>query len=260
MSIVTVGVKPSLEMTATGGTATPIETIVEAEEETSSSPATSSHRVLAPTPPIVYSDVTLNKTLQIATGTDSTTSHYLKKDSLSPLICEIKSTPSDSPTSPGSSSDLDEKVPSPAATPSLPPSSPETQSVTIAVAATTTTTIETSSSWREGGVKGWLAVLGSLLMHSFVFVPTEFIFGIFALEYSLRFPSSSPSTIALIGTIGTSTTYLVGFVAGACSDRWGYRITACVGTVIMALSLVIASFSTQVRNRINCHCSVLLSY
>ncbi|KAG0057405.1 hypothetical protein BGZ83_010864 [Gryganskiella cystojenkinii] len=82
------------------------------------------------------------------------------------------------------------------------------------------------------------------MIQTFAFAPTEFIFGVFEQEYSLMFPGASPSSIALIGTIGTSTTYLVGFLSGSCSDRWGYRVTAGVGTLLMTLALILASFST----------------
>ncbi|KAG0057406.1 hypothetical protein BGZ83_010865 [Gryganskiella cystojenkinii] len=160
---------------------------------------------------------------------------------------EIKLAPQlKEPSDSSAPQDLNEKTDVPSSsvhTTPLPPPLPHFE-ISIAAVPATLSSNETSA-WREGGLKGWLAVLGSLLMHSFVFVPTEFIFGIFALEYSLKFPSSNPSTIALIGTIGTSTTYLIGFVAGACSDRWGYRATAFMGTIIMATSLILASFSTQ---------------
>ncbi|CAO3563658.1 unnamed protein product [Mortierella alpina] len=97
----------------------------------------------------------------------------------------------------------------------------------------------------DGGLKAWSVVLGSVLIQTFAFAPTEFIFGVFVQEYLLQFPPASPSSIALIGTIGTSTTYLVGFFTGTCADRWGYRVTACSGTLIMTAALVLASFSTQ---------------
>ncbi|KAF9305477.1 hypothetical protein BGZ74_010143, partial [Mortierella antarctica] len=64
-------------------------------------------------------------------------------------------------------------------------------------------------------------------------------------DYLLKFPGASPPSIALIGTIGTSTTYLVGFLSGVLSDRWGYRITSCAGTALMTLALILASFSKK---------------
>ncbi|KAG0379591.1 hypothetical protein BGX24_012548 [Mortierella sp. AD032] len=97
----------------------------------------------------------------------------------------------------------------------------------------------------DKGFKAWLVVLASTLIQTFAFAPTEFIFGVFEQEYLHIFPSASHSSIALIGTIGSSTTYLVGLFSGAISDRWGYRATSIAGTGIMTAALVLASFSTQ---------------
>jgi hypothetical protein len=99
----------------------------------------------------------------------------------------------------------------------------------------------------DKGWRAWLVVLASVLIQTFAFAPTEFIFGVFVQEYLHMFPRSNPSSIALIGTIGSSTTYLVGFFSGALSDRWGYRVTSLIGSVIMTTALCLASFSTQVR-------------
>jgi hypothetical protein len=103
------------------------------------------------------------------------------------------------------------------------------------------------NSLKEGGTKGWLAVLGSFLIHCFVFAPTEFIFGIFEHHYQIVFPGASASSIAFVGTTGSGITYLTGFLSGIVADRFGYRPTAFAGTVIMAVSLVLASFSTAVK-------------
>ncbi|KFH72293.1 hypothetical protein MVEG_02584 [Podila verticillata NRRL 6337] len=97
----------------------------------------------------------------------------------------------------------------------------------------------------DRGWRAWSVVVGSVLIQTFAFAPTEFIFGVFEQEYLLIFPGASPPSIALIGTIGTSTTYLVGFLSAVMSDRWGYRITSCAGTGLMTLALILASFSKQ---------------
>ncbi|KAI1314740.1 hypothetical protein EDD11_001754 [Mortierella claussenii] len=111
---------------------------------------------------------------------------------------------------------------------------------------TNATTSFASSQPIDRGWKAWCVVLGSILLQTFAFAPTEFIFGVFEQEYLTQYPMATPSTIALVGTTGTSMTYLVGMVSGAVSSRWGYRVTSGLGTVIMALSLLLASFSTQI--------------
>ncbi|KAF9414760.1 hypothetical protein BGZ94_000286, partial [Podila epigama] len=97
----------------------------------------------------------------------------------------------------------------------------------------------------DGGLKGWLAVLGSFLIHCFVFAPTEFVFGIFELHYHDVFPDATSSSIAFVGTTGSAVTYIAGFLSGILADYFGFRGTALTGTVIMTLSLILASFSTQ---------------
>ncbi|KAG0335813.1 hypothetical protein BG004_008306, partial [Podila humilis] len=97
----------------------------------------------------------------------------------------------------------------------------------------------------DGGKDAWLVVLGSFLIHCYCFAPTEYVFGIFELHYHDIFPRASASSIAFVGTTGSAVTYLFGFVSGIIADRFGFRITAFVGTVLMTVSLVLASFATE---------------
>ncbi|KAG0032706.1 hypothetical protein BGZ81_010214 [Podila clonocystis] len=97
----------------------------------------------------------------------------------------------------------------------------------------------------DGGAKAWLVVLGSFLIHSFCFAPTETVFGIFELHYHDIFPRATASSIAFVGTVGSAVTYLFGFVAGIVADRFGFRLTALFGTFLMTSSLVLSSFATQ---------------
>ncbi|KAF8940715.1 hypothetical protein BGZ58_005043 [Dissophora ornata] len=133
-----------------------------------------------------------------------------------------ESSSSPSPTTPA-------PVPAPAPTPTPAPLPPSPSSPLIL----------------EGSLKGWLAVLGSMLLHCFVFAPTEFIFGVFVLHYQNVFPNSTASAIAFVGTTGSAITYIAGFLSGMVADRFGFRPTAFVGSVIMTLSLILASFSTK---------------
>ncbi|KAF8953554.1 hypothetical protein BGZ46_003182, partial [Entomortierella lignicola] len=87
------------------------------------------------------------------------------------------------------------------------------------------------SSLLEGGSQGWLAVLGSFLIHCFVFAPTEFVFGVFVLHYQEAFPSSPASAIAFVGTTGSAITYIAGFLSGILADRFGFRPTAFAGSL-----------------------------
>ncbi|KAI8361570.1 major facilitator superfamily domain-containing protein [Mortierella sp. GBAus27b] len=126
-------------------------------------------------------------------------------------------------------------------------SSPQSPTSTPPTSESTTSTPPTSffGTLSEGGVKGWLAVLGSFLIHSLVFAPTEFVFGVFVLHYQQVFQGSQASAIAFVGTTGSAITYIAGFLSGIIGDRFGYRQTAFAGSVIMTASLVLASFSNQ---------------
>ncbi|KAG0312991.1 hypothetical protein BGZ99_009159 [Dissophora globulifera] len=98
----------------------------------------------------------------------------------------------------------------------------------------------------DQGWRAWCVVLASVLIQTFAFAPTEFIFGVFEQEYLRLFPTATPSSIALIGTIGTSVTFLAGIISGNLSNRYGFRATSLLGTSIMTAALVLASFSTKI--------------
>ncbi|KAG0365535.1 major facilitator superfamily domain-containing protein [Gamsiella multidivaricata] len=108
------------------------------------------------------------------------------------------------------------------------------------------TLVDISDRAPDGGLRAWLVVLGSFLIHCFCFAPTEYIFSMFENHYLELYPSSSHGSIAFIGTLGSSTTYFAGFVSGASADKFGYRFTALLGTAVMAVALLLASFATQV--------------
>lgn len=98
----------------------------------------------------------------------------------------------------------------------------------------------------EGGPRAWIVVLGSFLIQSFCFAPSEILFSIFQQHYLQMYSTSSQGSIALIGTLGSSTTYFAGFFSGFCADKFGYRLTALFGTGVMTLALLLASFTNQI--------------
>ncbi|KAF9972047.1 hypothetical protein BGZ73_004905 [Actinomortierella ambigua] len=96
----------------------------------------------------------------------------------------------------------------------------------------------------EGGLQGWLVVLASFMIHSFVFI-TEYSFGVFEHHYHDVFIGATAFSIAFVGTMGSAATYLCGFFSGMIADRIGYRVTCATGTVVMTVSLILASFCRQ---------------
>ncbi|KAF9906936.1 hypothetical protein BX616_000580, partial [Lobosporangium transversale] len=116
---------------------------------------------------------------------------------------------------------------------------------TASITATTAISPTTTQDLVDGGWRAWCVVLASFLIQTFAFAPTEFIYGVFQQEYLIQYSESSSSAVALIGTIGTTVTFLVGIFAGAYSERWGYRVSALLGTITMTMALVLASFATK---------------
>ncbi|KAG0330854.1 hypothetical protein BG000_011403 [Podila horticola] len=124
--------------------------------------------------------------------------------------------------------------------------SPKSSAPSILEMSQSPTLVDIADRAPDGGTRAWLVVLGSFLIHCFCFAPTEYIFGMFENHYLELYPSASHGSIAFIGTIGSSTTYFAGFVSGVAADKFGYRITALLGTAIMAIALILASFASQV--------------
>ncbi|KAK9688549.1 hypothetical protein K7432_014375 [Basidiobolus ranarum] len=91
----------------------------------------------------------------------------------------------------------------------------------------------------------WLIVLGSFCVHFIVF-GLEFTFGVFQQYYEqVKFTQHSSKEIALVGTIESTTCYVVGVLSGPLAERLGFRLSILTGSVILAASLIGASFATQ---------------
>lgn len=76
----------------------------------------------------------------------------------------------------------------------------------------------------QGGVQGWLVVVGSALVYfaSFGIINS---FGIFQDYYQRDFLSNySPTAIAFIGTLQISLLYLIGPITGALFDSFGLKV------------------------------------
>ena len=76
----------------------------------------------------------------------------------------------------------------------------------------------------EGGIEAWLTVVGSALIYfaSFGFINT---FGFFQNYYLSSFLTGyPPSTVAFIGTLQITLLYLLGPVAGALFDAFGFKV------------------------------------
>ncbi|KAI8363605.1 major facilitator superfamily domain-containing protein [Mortierella sp. GBAus27b] len=108
---------------------------------------------------------------------------------------------------------------------------------------------------------GYVIVVCSFIIYFIVF-GTEHTFGVYQEFYSspsaepfLR--NTSPQGIAMIGTLATTFTYLLGAFSGRFADRAGYRVSAVLGAVIMGAGLIGASFATSLAGLYLCQGVVL---
>ncbi|KAK0467019.1 major facilitator superfamily domain-containing protein [Desarmillaria tabescens] len=88
----------------------------------------------------------------------------------------------------------------------------------------------------------------ALLVVHFFALGIESSWGVYQSHYltSQDVGAVSNSDLAWVGSIQATGQPLVGFVAGILAQRIGFRVTGFIGTCVMCLALIIASFSTQV--------------
>lgn len=98
----------------------------------------------------------------------------------------------------------------------------------------------------DGG-HGWIQVLLSFIVQ-FIAVGLVNIFGVYQEAYKTDslFADVSTTQITLIGSVAASCLMLGGIPAGYMAEKYGYRLTALFGSIMMATSLILASFANQV--------------
>ncbi|KAF9019798.1 MFS general substrate transporter [Hymenopellis radicata] len=98
----------------------------------------------------------------------------------------------------------------------------------------------------DGGY-GWICVLCSFTVHFFA-LGIESSWGVYQSHYftSHVLGPVSSSDLAWVGSIQATGQPLVGILAGILAQRIGFRITGFMGTCIMCMGLIAASFSTHI--------------
>ncbi|SJL09120.1 uncharacterized protein ARMOST_12496 [Armillaria ostoyae] len=98
----------------------------------------------------------------------------------------------------------------------------------------------------DGGY-GWVCVFCSFVVHFFA-LGIESSWGVYQSHYftSHDLGPISSSDLAWVGSIQATGQPLVGILAGILAQRIGYRLTGFIGTCIMCIGLISASFSTHV--------------
>lgn len=85
----------------------------------------------------------------------------------------------------------------------------------------------------EGGLQGWLVVLGSFCASFSVFgvINTAAVFESYLSEHQLA--NESKSNIGWIFSTYLFTVYSVGIFVGPCFDRYGPRVLIAIGSMLM---------------------------
>ncbi|KAJ2812712.1 hypothetical protein H4S07_001209 [Coemansia furcata] len=93
---------------------------------------------------------------------------------------------------------------------------------------------------------GWIPTLAAMVNYMFIFGASN-SYGVFSTYYlNVKFPGTSATTLAWIGTLVTSLMLGCSILTGAMADKRGYRVTAYTGTVICTLAYILASFAKEV--------------
>ncbi|KAG0268571.1 hypothetical protein DFQ27_006350 [Actinomortierella ambigua] len=103
---------------------------------------------------------------------------------------------------------------------------------------------------------GYVIVFCGFMIY-FVVFGTEHTFGVYQqFATSDAAPEflhgASSERVAMIGTLATTFTYLLGMLSGRFVDQYGYRAAAIVGSCIMAAGLIGASFAQNIATLYGC--------
>ncbi|KAI9296040.1 MFS general substrate transporter [Neoconidiobolus thromboides FSU 785] len=95
--------------------------------------------------------------------------------------------------------------------------------------------------------KGWAIVCASFVLH-FILLGIQYTFGVYLVEYKENVfkDQANTSIISLIGSTSLALLSAGGIISGRLCDRFGYVKMALIGNFIFSISLLLASFSTEV--------------
>ncbi|KAI8805032.1 major facilitator superfamily domain-containing protein [Cladochytrium replicatum] len=98
----------------------------------------------------------------------------------------------------------------------------------------------------DGGY-GWVVVFASFVIY-FVTLGIQYSWGIYQshLLATATFPSASQTLLSLVGTLSSGTLFLLGLISGRLAERFEFRIMISIGSILLVISLVLASFATEV--------------
>lgn len=102
--------------------------------------------------------------------------------------------------------------------------------------------VQPDLTYPEGGIQGWLVVLGSFCASFSVFgvINTAAVFESYLSENQLA--NESKSNIGWIFSTYLFTVYAVGIFVGPCFDRYGPRVLIFLGSVLMVVAAMALSW------------------
>ncbi|KAI9026750.1 major facilitator superfamily domain-containing protein [Hyaloraphidium curvatum] len=98
----------------------------------------------------------------------------------------------------------------------------------------------------DGGY-GWVIVAIVFLVHFLPLGGILYTFGVFQRYYvsTNTFPGATNLQISFIGSIGSAAMPGLGPLTGRFADKYGYRLATLIGSIVLLLAMVLASFATQ---------------
>ena len=91
---------------------------------------------------------------------------------------------------------------------------------------------------------GWLLVLGIFFMHVFT-IGGMYSSSVLILSWQAEF-NTDRKTVSIPASIPTMFFTLTGPIAGMITDRFGYRCTGLIGTIAVAMALLIGSYAESI--------------
>ncbi|KAG8992291.1 hypothetical protein FRB94_011223 [Tulasnella sp. JGI-2019a] len=97
----------------------------------------------------------------------------------------------------------------------------------------------------EGGLRGWLVVVGSSIFSALV-IGWPFSWGVFQAYYFEHntFPGASETMLSWLGSVQSGIMPIISIFSGKLGDRYGYKPFVITGSIISCLGLLFAAFPT----------------
>jgi hypothetical protein len=99
----------------------------------------------------------------------------------------------------------------------------------------------------DGGFYAWMVLIGGFVIEGFVWGYSS-SFSVYLQHYMKQpeFANATVTQLTIIGTLATGISYIGGFLVGLLGGRFSLKFMMYAGSITMVISLLAASFATQV--------------